>query len=219
MNVAVLFEASGKTRDAFTARGHRAISVDLRETEAPGEHVVADAFEFMRSRFFQEQIDLAILHYTCTYLAVSGIHWNGRVPGRAEKTEAALEDVRLLLKLLGRKRFAFENPVGIISTKIIRPDGKPWKAMQTIQPYMFGDDASKLTCLWFNGVLPLRIPDRSLWYPGRFVEHPKGSGKMVERWSNQTDGGQNRLAPSDDRWAQRSQTYDGIADAFALNWG
>lgn len=142
-----------------------------------------------------------------------------RIEGRAEKTEAALDDVRTILGLLGRKRFAFENPVGIISTRIRRPDGKFWRAMQTIQPYHFGDDASKRTCLWFNGLLPLRIPAERDWHPGRLVEWPAGSGKMVRRWSNQTDGGQNKLAPSDDRWAERSQTYPGIARAMAENWG
>lgn len=91
--------------------------------------------------------------------------------------------------------------------------------MQTIQPYHFGDDASKRTCLWFNGLLPLRIPAERDWHPGRMVEWPAGSGKMVRRWSNQTDGGQNKLAPSDDRWAERSRTYPGISRAMAENWG
>lgn len=219
MKVAVLFEASGRTRDAFAARGHDAVSVDLRATESPGPHIQADAFAYMESEDFQRGIDLAVLHYTCTFLAVSGIHWNGRVAGRTEKTEAALGDVRQLLRLLGRKRFVFENPVGILSTQIVRPDGRPWRAMQTIQPYQFGEDASKKTCLWFNGLLPLRIPPPSAWHPGRLIEHPPGSGKIVRRWSNQTDGGQNRLAPSADRWAQRSETYPAIAAALAENYG
>ncbi len=34
---------------------------------------------------------------------------------------------------------------------------------------------------------------------------------MVERWANQTDSGQNKLPPSDDRWKVRSKTYAGIA--------
>ena len=212
MNVAVVFEASGIVRDAFARRGHRALSVDLRPTERDGEHIVGDAFEFLESRFFQEQIDLVILHYTCTYLCGSGLHWNKRVEGRAEKTEAALDDVRRIFALCKGKRRALENPVGVISTRI-----EP--AAQYIQPYMFGDDASKKTGLWLDGLLPLRIPHPDDWHQGRLVEHPKGSGKMVRRWSNQTDGGQNKLAPSADRWADRSQTYPGIADALAANWG
>jgi hypothetical protein len=54
---------------------------------------------------------------------------------------------------------------------------------------------------------------------GGIVEWPKGSGKTVERWSNQTDSGQNKLPPSDDRWLLRAETYPGIADAMVEQWG
>jgi hypothetical protein len=39
------------------------------------------------------------------------------------------------------------------------------------------------------------------------------------RWGNQTASGQNKLAPSADRWKIRSETYKGIADAMAAQWG
>lgn len=39
------------------------------------------------------------------------------------------------------------------------------------------------------------------------------------RRANQTDAGQNRLPPSEDRWKQRSITYPGIAAAIATQWG
>ncbi len=107
-------------------------------------------------------------------------------------------------------RVAMENPVGIISTRIRKSD-------QRIQPYEFGDDASKNTCLWLNKLPPL-IKDPAKRFQGRWVEHPPGSGKMVERWSNQTDSGQNRLGPSEGRWKERSRTYAGIARAMAEQW-
>ncbi len=68
-----------------------------------------------------------------------------------------------------------ENPVGIISTRIRKPD-------QTIQPYEFREDASKRTCLWLHGLprLVKRPQDR---VHGRLVEWPVGSGKLVERWA------------------------------------
>ncbi len=103
---------------------------------------------------------------------------------------------------------AIENPVGCIGTRI-RP------ASQIIQPYQYGDDASKATCLWLEN-LPLLVPDPEARFPGRWVEH---RGKMVERWSNQTDSGQNKLGPSADRWKERSKTYAGIAAAFVDHWG
>jgi hypothetical protein len=105
-------------------------------------------------------------------------------------------------------RIAIENPIGCIGTRI-RP------ADQIIQPYEYGDDASKATCLWLKGLSPL-LPTARLG--GRIVSDPR-TGKTVERWANQTDGGQNRLAPSADRWKLRSTTYPGIAAAMADQWG
>jgi hypothetical protein len=141
---------------------------------------------------------LMVAHPPCTYLAVSGIHWNSRVPGRAAQTEAALEFFRALL-LANVPRIAVENPVGIVSTRIRKPD-------QIIQPWQFGEDASKATCLWLKGLPLLKHTDV---LPG---------GPRARR-ANQTASGQNALPPSKDRWKDRSRTYEGIARAFAEQWG
>jgi hypothetical protein len=131
-------------------------------------------------------------------LAGSGLHWNKRRPERAEQTEQALEFVRQLLAA-PVPRIALENPIGCISSRIRKPD-------QIIQPWQFGHDASKATCLWLKG-LPLLQPTNIL--PG---------GRLARR-ANQTASGQNRLGPSPDRWKERSKTYEGIASAMAEQWG
>ncbi|MDX9690514.1 MAG: hypothetical protein RBT70_08680 [Alphaproteobacteria bacterium] len=146
----------------------------------------------------------------CTYLTASGLHWNGRVEGRADKTEQALEFVRRLMDA-DIPQIAIENPVGCISSRIRKPD-------QSIQPYEFGEDASKRTCLWLKN-LPILKPPRGMRVPGRLSEWPAGSGRMVERWANQTDSGQNALSPSDKRAEERSRTYWGIALQMAEQWG
>jgi hypothetical protein len=143
--------------------------------------------------------DLAIFHPPCTYLSVSGIHWNNRGRGW-EETEKALEFVQLLLNA-DIQRIALENPVSIISSRIRKPD-------QIIHPYQFGHDASKATCLWLKN-LPKLVPTNN--FPPRII-----NGRP--RWGNQTDSGQNKLAPSKDRWKIRSTTYQGIADAMAVQW-
>lgn len=114
--------------------------------------------------------------------------------------------MRFLLSLAIPK-IALENPIGVISTRIRRFD-------QTIHPWQFGHDAEKTTLLWLKDLPPLEI-DPALRVAGRQVEW---RGKAVERWSNQTDSGNNALPPSKDRWIERSRTYEGIAEAFALNW-
>lgn len=193
MRVIVACEFSGAVRDRFRERGHDAVSCDLLPTEAPGPHIQGDVLEVLGDGW-----DLMIAHPPCTYLSVSGLHWNGRVPGRAEKTAEALDFVRLLLAA-PIPRIALENPVGAISRAIRKPD-------QIIHPWQFGDDASKATCLWLKG-LPLLVPTDVL--PG---------GRLARR-ANQTASGQNRLGPSPDRWKLRSMTYPGIARAFADQWG
>lgn len=145
--------------------------------------------------------DLMIAHPPCTYLCASGLHWNRRMPERERLTQEALAFVRLLLEA-PIPCIALENPVGRIGTAIRRAD-------QCIQPYEFGDDASKATCLWLKGLPRLT--------PTQYVAPRMVGGKP--RWSNQTDSGQNRLGPSADRWKQRSKTYPGIASAMAAQWG
>lgn len=196
MRVLVACEYSGRVRDAFLARGHDAMSCDLLPTEVPGPHHQGDVRDVLGDGW-----DLMIAHPPCTYLCSSGIHWNKRRPERAALTEQALEFVRELLAA-PIARIALENPVGVISSRIRKPT-------QIIQPYHFGHDASKQTALWLKGLHPLR--------PTQFVEPRIIDGKP--RWSNQTDSGQNRLPPSADRWALRSETYAGIAEAMAEQWG
>lgn len=205
MKVLIGCESSTVVRTAFERRGHDAWSCDL--LDAPGKHIKGDVFWALKS----QRWDLFIVHPPCTYLSVSGMHWTTRGLRDPQLTEQALYFVRTLMAIAPQftKRWALENPVGIISTRVRPLD-------QSIQPYDFGEDASKRTCLWLYNLPKLR-PTRHV--PGRLVEWPKGSGKMVERWANQTDSGQNRLPPSEDRWQQRSETYPGIADAFADQWG
>lgn len=172
--------------------------------------------------------DLGIFHPTCTFLTCSaewaykdpdfarypGVGYHQKVkPGtltgqlRREAREQAIEFV-LKLRDSGIPRICIENPVGVLSSR--------WRpGNQIIQPYEFGEDASKKTSLWLIGLPLLRNTRR---FVGRFVTDPR-TGKTVERWSNQTDGGQNKLTPSEDRWAVRSVTYPGIAEAMSSQWG
>jgi hypothetical protein len=129
------------------------------------------------------------------------MHWTTRGLRDPKLTEDALEFVRLLMST-SIPKWALENPVGIISNFIRKPD-------QIIQPYHFGEDASKKTCLWLHGLPKLK---ETAYFEPRMV-----NGKL--RWGNQTDSGQNKLAPSDTRWKERSATYHGIAQAMANQWG
>ena len=191
MRVLVACEYSGTVRDAFSALGHDAWSCDLLPTESPGLHYQGDVLGVI----CDNEWDLMVAHPPCTYLSSSGLHWNKRTPGREQKTTDAIAFVRALMDA-PIQRIAIENPIGRISTAIRKPD-------QIIQPWMFGDDASKSTCLWLKGLPKLRATDVI----------------KKERYANQTPSGQNKLGPSPDRWKVRSKTYNGIANAIAAQWG
>jgi hypothetical protein len=196
MRVLIACEYSGAVRDAFTRAGHMAMSCDLLPTDVAGWHYQGDVRDVIGDGW-----DLMIAHPPCTYLCSSGLHWNKRRPERAQQTAEALDFVRMLLDA-PIERIALENPIGCISTQIRKPT-------QTIQPWQFGHDASKATCLWLKNLAPL-TPTQTI--APRMVDGRK-------RWANQTDSGQNRLPPSADRWKIRSETYQGIADAMANQWG
>lgn len=196
MRVLVACEYSGRVRDAFLNLGHDAVSCDLLPTDAPGPHYQGDVNDILHDGW-----DLMVAHPPCTYLAVSGMHWTTRGLRDPQLTEAALDFVRLLMAA-PIKRIAIENPISVISSRIRKPD-------QIVTPYQFGHDASKKTCLWLKNLPPLT--------PTNMVEPRIVNGR--KRWGNQTDSGQNKLAPSADRWKIRSATYQGIADAMAQQWG
>lgn len=208
-------ERSGVVREALRAVGVYATSCDLEPAEdGSTQHVQGDLLDALSK--YGDSLDLVIVHPECRYLSASGLHWNKRRPDRAAKTEEALEFVAELLKWSldhPEVGFCLENPHGCIGTRLPNLDKHFIK--QTIQPHQYGEDASKATVLRLRGLPTLR---GTKYVPGRIVEWPKGSGKMVERWSNQTDSGQNRLGPSDTRSMDRARTYPGIADAMALQW-
>lgn len=210
MNVLITHEVSGVVRRAFRSAGHNAISCDIQEA-ADGEklwHIVGDALETICRPviLYGERIrwDIIIMHPPCTALAVSGNAHYAKGKPRYHERLKALEDTERLWKYakIHGQRVCLENPVGVLHLVI----GKP---TQTIQPYQFGHDASKATCLRLHNLPPLKPTQR---VHGRYVNG-------VERWSNQTDSGQNKLAPSPTRAAERAETYPGIADAFVKQWG
>ena len=101
----------------------------------------------------------------------------------------ALEFVRLLLNA-PIERIALENPISIISSHIRKPD-------QIIQPWQYGHGETKATCLWLQNLPKLQ--------PTNIVE-----GRDQRIW---------KMPPGENRWKERSRTFEGIAQAMANQWG
>jgi hypothetical protein len=219
MRVLIGCEQFGHMREAFRRRGWDAWSCDLVPArDGSPHHIQGDVLGVLGDGW-----DLGIFHPDCTYLTCSaewayadpdferypGVGYHQKIkPGtlvgvaRREAREKAVEFVFKLRDAPIHYK-AIENPIGILSSR--------WrKADQTVQPYMFGDDASKGTCWWLEGGLPKLVPTKK-------VEPRMVNGRP--RWGNQTDGGQNKLPPSEDRAMLRAETYPGHAEACADQWG
>ena len=192
MRVLVACEFSGTVRRAFRALGHDAWSCDLLPAEdGDPHHIVGDVLPHLADGW-----DLMIAHPPCTHLAVSGARWFAE---KVEEQAVALDFVRVLMAA-PIPRIATENPVSVISSRIRKPD-------QVIQPWQFGHEATKTTCLWLRNLPPLR-PTQVV---GKGTRHVTKSGRSLPSWYN--------LPPSPDRWKRRSATFPGIAAAMAAQWG
>lgn len=192
MRVLVACEYSGAVRDAFLDLGHHAWSCDLLPTDSPrGFHYQGPVQDIL----YDGGWDLMVAHPPCTHLAVSGARW---FKDKVEEQKEALNFVRMLMDA-PIQRICIENPVSIISSRIRKPD-------QIIQPWMFGHEATKTTCLWLKNLPPLQPTD----IVGKGARHVTKSGKSLPEWYN--------LPPSEDRWKLRSKTFEGIAKAMAQQW-
>lgn len=206
-------EESGAVRDAMLALGIPAASCDLLPSRSDrGEHLQMDIFEAINLREWRGVIAFP----PCTYLTCSaewaykdGPYHQKVKPETlvgAARREARVDAIDFVKRIWScpLDRVAIENPVGVLSRILGRP--------MVVQPYQFGDDASKKTCFWLRGLPRLTPLPPDLHSRPRFV-----NGKP--RWGNQTDSGQNKLSPGESRARDRSVTYPGIAKAIALQWG
>lgn len=203
MKVLIGCEFSGRVRDAFRIRGHKAYSCDLITWEHdphPEWHIQGDVLALLHHDW-----TLAVFFPPCDHLATSGARWfaEKRADGRQQY---ALRFVQMLMEA-SIPRIAIENPVGIISTAIRKPD-------QVIQPWMFGDPYQKTTCLWLKN-LPLLIPDVTA-RPPEIQRVASGEGH-----SHLYQPGQTRYEDSTgrkNRALMRSLTFPGFARAMSEQW-
>lgn len=175
-------EFTGTVRNAFSALGFDAWSCDLEESETEGQHIQDDLLNVIGRGHW----DLLIAHPPCTDLVVSGA-WMFK---EKELQQQAALDLVLALMDAPIPRIAIENPISIISTKIRKPD-------QIIQPWWFGDEANKSTCLWLKNLPRLKATNPVITFGSTIRDMPA----------------------SPERQKNRSRTYEGIAKAMALQWG
>ena len=197
MKILVACEESQAVTKRLRVLGHEAYSCDIQECSGghPEWHIFGDVVPEL-----QKHWDMIIAFPPCTDLAVSGAAWFEQK--RKDGRQQASIDFFMLFANANCERIAIENPVGIMSSHWRKPD-------QIIQPYWFGDEAQKTTCLWLKG-LPKLEPTKMVG-KGEFITHK--SGKTKPKWFADAF----KLSPSERRKV-RSKTFDGIAQAMAEQW-
>jgi hypothetical protein len=196
MKVLVACEYSGIVRDAFTKKGHDAISCDILPTESEGKHYQGDVLDIINDGW-----DLMIAHPPCTHLSVSGARWFASGHKPMHLRDEAIEFVRKLMDAPINK-IAIENPVSVISSYIRKSD-------QLIHPYHFGEPVVKSTCLWLKN-LP-KLQHTNIVEPEYVFS---GTGRKWSKWFFETS-----CLPVKERGKARSRFWKGIADAMANQWG
>ena len=230
-NILIACEESQRVCTEFRKLGFNAYSCDLLPCSGghPEWHFKQDVLEVIRDKggiletgkriSINGNWDLMIAHPPCTFLAVSGAKWyyhpddkglpiskrrpHPHFPNRAKDREEAA-DFFMALANADIPRIAIENPVGIMNTRFRKPD-------QIVQPYWFGDEASKKTCLWLKNLPPLK--KTKLVNPGEYIEF--GSGRRLAKWYSD---GLTKTKTADERRIWRSKTFPGFAKAIAEQW-
>lgn len=234
MKILVGCEESQAVTIELRKLGHEAYSCDILPCSGghPEWHIQGDVFKYLDENKYNnfKGWDLGIFFPDCTYLTCSA-EWAYKEPPYHQnvkpetltgiKRRAAREEAVVFVEKLYNayiERIVIENPVGILSTKFQKPT-------QAIQPYEFGNDASKKTCLWLKSLpklVPTEYVEGRLVCCGEEIENLcpscRGDKTALRRWGNQTNSGQNKLTPGKHRASLRSKTYPGIAKAMAEQW-
>lgn len=200
-------EESGVVRRAFAARGHDAWSCDLQPSrDGSNHHIRADLLDVMEDGWDF----LAVMHPPCTVLCNSGVRWlyiggkkaNGSDPARWADLEAAAAFYRAVRERGSIPRRAIENPV--MHEYAITLTGRA--ETQFVQPWWFGDPFFKAT-----GLELLHLPPLA---PTQRLTPPKPGTAEHKAWSKV-----HRASPGPDRAKIRSETFPGLAEAMADQWG
>jgi hypothetical protein len=195
MKVLVACEFSARVRDAFRKRGHDAYSCDLLPCDGdPIWHYQCN----VRSIVKRQSFDLMIAHPPCTYLSNSSVQhlYNADGTDNEQRWRDMADGVAFFKYLLELDipKIAVENPIMHGHAKRLLGV----KQTQIVQPYWFGEDESKATCLWLKNLPPLQPTD---------MIPPPYSTSI------------HRMSPSLQRAKLRSTTFQGMADAMAEQWG
>lgn len=232
IKILVACEESQNTTMELRKLGVEAYSCDITDQSGghPEWHIMEDVLPLLDGNCtfkttdgvehtIEGKWDMIIAHPPCTDLTVSGArHFEKK---RADGRQRASIEFFCRFLTCDCDRVMIENPVGIISGDYIPkwfPDlakkyNLPQKPTQIVQPWMWGDNVTKTTCLWIRGVEPLiadidKEPDDMDWV--EWIDKKTGKKKRQMRWYMEA-----LKLPPKERSKARSKTFKGMARAMA----
>ena len=221
--ILIACEESQTICKAFRKQGFEAFSCDLLPCSGghPEWHYQQDVSELLKQKW-----DLIIAHPPCTYLTSANTYMSRGcskyTAEQAKKLKQEAIDFFMLFANADCKYIAIENPIGVMSKEYRKPE-------QIIQPWQFNEPYSKATCLWLKGLPKLKPTGMATFTHyrckcGNVFEEKYGKYGCCDypakpRWKNQSPTGQNNIPPGKDQARIRSKTFEGIADAIAMQWG
>lgn len=199
--VLVACEESQTVCKAFRKIGVEAYSCDLQECSGghPEWHIVGDAVE----EAYSGKYDMMIAHPPCTYMSRAGARWMYPTAGNLcqDRYAKAMEAKAMFLELLNApiEYIAVENPTPL---KVVELP----KHNQAIQPYEYGHEFSKRTLLWLKN-LPL-------------LKATKFESDYVPYLPSNTGGAKRgqKATPKSISQKESSKTFEGVANAMAVQW-
>ena len=202
MRMLIACEESQTVCKAFREKGHEAYSCDVQECSGgpPEWHLKVDAIELLKMKW-----DMIIAFPPCTYMTNAGAV-RMRIGGvlQEERYKKAMEAKAFFMRFFEADcpKICIENPTPM---KIV---GLP-PYQQAIQPYWFGHEYSKRTCLWLKGLPPL--------IPTMIMEHHE---PYVNGGCKDANGNYRKFKGRRERDQKtRAKTFPGVAKAMAEQWG
>ena len=220
MKILVACEESQAVTTELRKLGHEAYSCDIIECSGghPEWHIMQDVLplldgncDFMsvdgKSHRINGKWDMIIAFPPCTHLSSSG-QWAYK---KGKDINLKLEAISFFMAFANAPcdKIAIENPVGVMSSEWRKPN-------QIIHPWMFGDMASKQTCLWVKGLpnLTPAVTEKPEFEYHEWIDKRTGKKKRMEKWMYDI----RCISDRKKRAEIASKTFPGIAKAMAEQW-
>ena len=206
MKVIIACEFSQIVTGEFIKKGHDVISCDYLPGEKGLPHYQGDVMDILDNGW-----DMMIAFPPCQYLTTAA---NRHFKNNPERWKRRLKAMLFVHKLMNANidKIAIENPKGVISSWIRKPD-------QIVQPYYFGNSTPKPICLWLRNLPLLKYNNGNTLFGKNTSVEPE----YIFYNSKRTKSGKSKYSRfgklGSGYGKERSIFFPEVAKAMAEQWG